>query len=66
MCNYFINKGEMDGKINRIKVMLVDRRHTNRWQSDKVPKAPATVRKGIPIQPVHTKDYDENCAGSRV
>ena len=56
----------MDGKINRIKVMLVDRRHTNRWQSDKVPKAPATVRKGIPIQPVHTKDYDENCAGSRV
>lgn len=35
----------MDGEINCIKVMLVDRGHTNRWMSDKVSKVLATVRK---------------------
>ena len=35
----------MDGKINRIKVMLVDKGKTNRWLAMQVDKDPATVSK---------------------
>ena len=35
----------MDGKINRIKVMLVDKGKTNRWLATQLGKDPATVSK---------------------
>ena len=35
----------MDGKINRIKVMLVDKGKTNRWLAMQLDKDPATVSK---------------------
>ena len=35
----------MDGKINRIKVMLVDKGKTNRWLATNLGKDPATVSK---------------------
>lgn len=35
----------MDGKINRIKVMLVDKGKTNRWLVMQLGKDPATVSK---------------------
>ena len=35
----------MDGKINRIKVMLVDNGKTNRWLATQLGKDPATVSK---------------------
>ena len=35
----------MDGKINRIKVMLVDKGKTNRWLATQLDKDPATVSK---------------------
>lgn len=35
----------MDGKINRIKVMLVDKGKTNRWLATHLGKDPATVSK---------------------
>lgn len=35
----------MDGKINRIKVMLVDKGKTNRWLAMQLGKDPATVSK---------------------
>ncbi len=35
----------MDGKINRIKVMLADKGKTNRWLATQLGKDPATVSK---------------------
>lgn len=35
----------MDGKINRIKVMLADKGNTNRWLATQLGKNPATVSK---------------------
>ena len=35
----------MDDKINRIKVMLVDKGKTNRWLAMQLGKDPATVSK---------------------
>ena len=35
----------MDGKINKIKVMLVDNGKTNRWIATQLGKDPATVSK---------------------
>ena len=35
----------MDGKINRIKVMLVDKGKTNSWLATQLGKDPATVSK---------------------
>lgn len=35
----------MDKKINRIKVMLVDRGKTNRWLATQLGKDPATISK---------------------
>ena len=35
----------MDRKINRIKVMLVDKGKTNRWLATQLGKDPATVSK---------------------
>ena len=35
----------MDGKINRIKVMLVDNGKTNRWLATQLGEDPATVSK---------------------
>ena len=35
----------MNGKINRIKVMLVDKGKTNRWLATQLGKDPATVSK---------------------
>ena len=35
----------MDGKINRIKVMLVDKGKTNRWLATQLGTDPATVSK---------------------
>lgn len=35
----------MDGKINRIKVLLVDKGKTNRWLATQLGKDPATVSK---------------------
>ena len=35
----------MDGKINRINVMLVDKGKTNRWLATQLGKDPATVSK---------------------
>ena len=35
----------MDGKINRMKVMLVDKGKTNRWLATQLGKDPATVSK---------------------
>ena len=35
----------MDGKINRIKAMLVDKGKTNRWLATQLGKDPATVSK---------------------
>ena len=43
----------MDGKINRRKVMLVDKGKTNRWLATQLGKDPATVSKWCtnPAQP---------------
>jgi DNA-binding Xre family transcriptional regulator len=42
---YFLKKFAMERNINRIKVVLVDKRKTNKWLSEQLGVSPTTVSK---------------------
>jgi hypothetical protein len=39
----------MDKDINRIKVVLVEKKRTNKWLAEQLGKDPATVSNGVQI-----------------
>jgi len=41
----------MDKDFNRIKVVLADKKRTNKWLAKQLGKDPATVSNGVPILP---------------
>lgn len=40
--------------INRIKVVLVEQKRTNKWLAEQIGKDPATISNGVPILPNRT------------
>lgn len=46
--------------INRLKVVLAEKRRTNKWLAEQLDKDPATVSKWCTNQPAGCRDFSQN------